>query len=105
MEYDSQHLGEAIKHFSRAGAAFSEFAEAFVAGAIEVFSYFSESLKDLSALYLPAYKACLPVWEVKTAIDNAPPKLKHYALYSKRYRIRKKYLDRILKEYQEKKEG
>lgn len=105
MGYDSHHLAEAVSHFGRAGTAFSEFAEAFCAGAVEVFSYFAESLKEISALYLPAAKFSLSAWEAKAAIDNAPQKLKHYALYSKRYRIRKKYLNRILKEYQDKKEG
>lgn len=38
-------------------------------------------------------------------LDQAPSKLKHRALYCKRWRIRKKYLDRIQREYREKKEG
>lgn len=98
MENDSQHLSKAAEHFSRAGAAFSEFAEALVSGVVEVVSYLADGFIDFSSV-------CLTVGEVKEAIDNAPPKLRHYAIYAKRYRIRKKYLDRILKEYQEKKEG
>lgn len=102
MGYDSQHLEEATRNFSRAGTAFSEFVEALCAGAVEVFSYLAECINNLPAL---SFQACLPVWEVKAAIDSASPKLRHYAIYAKRYRIRKKYLGRILKEYQEKKEG
>ena len=44
-------------------------------------------------------------FELKNALDQAPSKLKHRALYCKRWRIRKKYLDRIQREYREKKEG
>lgn len=97
MENDFQHDDEAIQYLG-------EFVDSLVARLKEIFPYVLESINDFTTLpYVQKiFKFHL---EVQAAWDSAPPKLKHYAKYSKRYRIRKKYLGRILKEYQEKKEG
>ncbi len=102
----SQEIGKALMDFSSfaqdffwdAGRKLGEFLEALGAGLCETCSYLAESVGDLASFSVSCF-------ELKNALDQAPSKLKHRALYCKRWRIRKKYLDRIQREYREKKEG
>lgn len=65
-----------------------------------------QELEDLGVLVIKDLASfSVSCFELKNALDQAPSKLKHRALYCKRWRIRKKYLDRIQREYREKKEG
>ena len=102
---DTQELDKAQHHFDaaqdffcEAGRKFGEFLEALGAGLCETSSYLAEIVGDLASFSVSCF-------ELKNALDQAPSKLKHRALYCKRWRIRKKYLDRIQREYREKKEG
>lgn len=92
------HFDAAQDFFWEAGRKFGEFLEALGAGLCETSSYLVESVGDLASFSVSCF-------ELKNALDQAPSKLKHRALYCKRWRIQKKYLDRIQREYREKKEG
>ena len=92
------HFDAAQDFFWEAGRKLGEFLEALGAGLCESSSYLAESVGDLASFSVSCF-------ELKNALDQAPSKLKHRALYCKRWRIRKKYLDRIQREYREKKEG
>lgn len=72
-------------------------ADAFSA-LIEAFGGFATSLGDLAReVSQRAYELMGPAIQAYTAIDAAPARWKHLALYGKTRRVRKKWLGKILR--------
>lgn len=64
---------------------------------IKAFQKFGEELTKTLAPILEGFIKLVNQYGV-VSLENADPKLKHLALYSKKARVRKKNLNRIIKE-------
>lgn len=76
-------LGESFKHAARVLGSVARAAADFAAA----------TLSNMCALYRKAAK-------VQAALNEAPPKVRHLALHGKKYRTKKKNINRALRDYQ-----